>query len=48
MRSLLPWLEPTRYDETLKKFPNYFELRSRCAVADTTEAMRPRFRSFGR
>jgi hypothetical protein len=28
MRLLLPWLEPTRYDETLKKFPNYFELYS--------------------
>jgi hypothetical protein len=36
IRPLLPWLEPTRYDETLKKFPNYFELRSRCAVEDTT------------
>ena len=24
MRLLLPWLEPTRYDKTLKKFPNYF------------------------
>jgi len=22
----LPWLEPTRYDKTLKKFPNYSEL----------------------
>ena len=28
MQLLLPWLEPTRYDETLKKFPNYFELYS--------------------
>jgi hypothetical protein len=28
MRLLLPWLEPTRYDKTLKKFPNYFELYS--------------------
>jgi hypothetical protein len=25
MRLLLPWLEPTRYDKTLKKFPNYLE-----------------------
>jgi hypothetical protein len=23
---ILPWLEPTRYDKTLKKFPNYDEL----------------------
>jgi hypothetical protein len=22
----LPWLEPTRYDKTLKKFPNYRDL----------------------
>ena len=28
MRLLLPWLEPTRYDKTLKKFPNYLELYS--------------------
>jgi predicted N-acyltransferase len=26
MRIALPWLEPTRYDKTLKKFPNYVEL----------------------
>jgi hypothetical protein len=26
LRPALPWLEPTRYDKTLKKFPNYFEL----------------------
>jgi predicted N-acyltransferase len=26
MRMALPWLEPTRYDNTLKKFPNYVEL----------------------
>ena len=26
MRMALPWLEPTRYDKTLKKFPNYSEL----------------------
>jgi predicted N-acyltransferase len=26
MRMALPWLEPTRYDKTLKRFPNYFEL----------------------
>ena len=25
-RRILPWLEPTRYDETLKKFANYDEL----------------------
>ena len=25
-RIVLPWLEPTRYDKTLKKFPNYKEL----------------------
>jgi hypothetical protein len=23
---ILPWLEPTRYDKSLKKFPNYDEL----------------------
>jgi hypothetical protein len=27
LRLALPWLEPTRYDRTLRKFPNYFELR---------------------
>jgi hypothetical protein len=26
LRRALPWLEPTRYDKTLKKFPNYSEL----------------------
>jgi hypothetical protein len=26
MRMALPWLAPTRYDKTLKKFPNYDEL----------------------
>jgi hypothetical protein len=26
MRMALPWLEPTRYDKTLKKFSNYCEL----------------------
>jgi predicted N-acyltransferase len=26
LRMALPWLEPTRYDKTLKKFPNYVEL----------------------
>jgi hypothetical protein len=26
LRVALPWLEPTRYDQTLKKFPNYSEL----------------------
>jgi hypothetical protein len=26
MRLALPLLEPTRYDVTLKKFPNYFDL----------------------
>lgn len=26
-RTLLPWLEPTQYDETLKQFANYSELR---------------------
>jgi predicted N-acyltransferase len=26
LRRALPWLEPTRYDQTLKKFPNYSEL----------------------
>jgi hypothetical protein len=29
MRMALPWLEPTRYDETLKKFPNYRDLGTR-------------------
>jgi hypothetical protein len=24
--ALPPWLEPTRYDKTLKKFSNYHEL----------------------
>ena len=26
LRPLLPWLVPARYDETLKKFPNYAEI----------------------
>jgi hypothetical protein len=33
MRLLLPWLEPTRYDKTLKKFPTYLETLLRCATA---------------
>jgi hypothetical protein len=36
MRVALPWLEPTRYDETLKKFPNYFELWGSDSRAGTT------------
>jgi len=27
LRTLLPWLEPTQYDETLKQFANYPEVR---------------------
>lgn len=27
MKLVLPWLEPTRYDKHLKRFPNYRELR---------------------
>jgi hypothetical protein len=30
LRRLLRLLEPTRYDETLKKFPNYSELWEDC------------------
>jgi hypothetical protein len=26
LKRILPWIEPTRYDPTLKKFPNYREL----------------------
>ena len=26
MRIVLPWLEPTRHNKTLTKFPNFFEL----------------------
>ncbi len=26
LKRILPWIEPTRYDPTLKKFPNYHEL----------------------
>jgi hypothetical protein len=26
LRVLLPWLEPTQYDQTLKKFANYYQL----------------------
>jgi hypothetical protein len=28
LKRILPWIEPTRYDPTLKKFPNYHELWS--------------------
>jgi predicted N-acyltransferase len=34
LRRLLPLLEPTRYDETLKKFPNYSELWETAALAE--------------
>ena len=34
IRMALPWLEPTRYDKTLKKFPNYFELWESASQAD--------------
>jgi len=34
LRRLLPLLEPTRYDETLKKFPNYSELWETAAPAE--------------
>jgi hypothetical protein len=33
---ILPWLEPTRYDKTLKQFANYHEL-----WADTEGKKRP-------
>ena len=26
LKRVLPWLSPVRYDETLKKFPNYREM----------------------
>ena len=26
LKRILPWIEPTQYDPTLKKFPNYSEL----------------------
>ena len=29
VRFLLPWLEPTRYDKTLRKFANYEDLWGR-------------------
>jgi predicted N-acyltransferase len=28
LKWVLPWLEPTRYDETLRRFPNFHELRA--------------------
>jgi hypothetical protein len=34
IRIALPWLEPTRYDDTLKKFPNYSELWDRTTRAE--------------
>jgi len=34
LRRLLPLLEPTRYDETLKKFPNYSEMWGTAVPAD--------------
>lgn len=34
MRVALPWLEPTRHDATLKKFPNYSELWGGVAQSD--------------
>jgi hypothetical protein len=34
IRIALPWLEPTRYDDTLKKFPNYSELWERATQAE--------------
>jgi hypothetical protein len=34
LRRLLPPLEPRRYDETLKKFSNYSELRETAAPAE--------------
>jgi predicted N-acyltransferase len=34
IRIALPWLEPTRYDDTLKKFPNYSELWERTTQAE--------------
>jgi predicted N-acyltransferase len=34
IRIALPWLEPTRYDDTLKKFPNYSELWERNTQAE--------------
>jgi predicted N-acyltransferase len=36
MRVALPWLEPTRHDETLKKFPNYADLWGAGAGAGTS------------
>jgi hypothetical protein len=38
LRMALPWLEPTRYDQTLKKFPNYSELWETAAPGRSTAA----------
>jgi hypothetical protein len=38
LRLALPWLEPTRYDKTLKKFPNYSELWEEAAPGRSAPA----------
>jgi hypothetical protein len=39
MRVALPWLEPTRHDATLKKFPNYSELWDRAATSGNSKQL---------
>lgn len=39
IRMALPWLEPTRYDETLQKFPNYRDLWATTPHAKESAAM---------
>lgn len=40
-RRILPWIEPTRYDDTLKQFANYDELWMPGRVAGSTAAALP-------
>ena len=42
LRPALPWLEPTRYDKTLKKFPNYSELWEAAAPGSSLTARKSR------
>jgi hypothetical protein len=38
LKSILPFLEPTRYDKTLRRFPNYHELWGRKPAAESAAA----------
>lgn len=45
LKWILPFLEPTRYDKTLRQFPNYQELRASSPASQSFDALRSKMRT---